>query len=138
MKKIIAFILLTVTVFTVAVCTASAIEPEIIPYYESDQGAKTRFTVNTETRLAQIYVYFLGDPEEVSGIDINVMLQKKNMITSTWITKEEWSVSTTQSSYSNTFTKSVMIGQHRAIVEYTIHGFDGSTDVITHTREYVG
>ena len=138
MKKIVAFILLTVLAFAAFATSLSAQAPEITPYYDNTQNAQTNFSVDSETHLARINVSYTGVPEKVSSISIRVRLQKKNPITSTWMTKEEWTDSTTQSSYINTFSKTVLIGQHKAIVEYTIYGTDGSTDVITHTIECTG
>ena len=131
---------LTIILALIMLCgTCFAMDNSVTPYISFDMSCDATFSIDSNG-LASTYFYYECPVGTITQGDVRIRLEKKtlwwwNTVDTSWQDDTYY-----QYSLGNTFTRTYQEqldsrGTYRAIVEFTFHYPDGTSETVTRTLE---
>ena len=127
MKKIVTLLVCTLMLLSILPLSALADEG-ITPYYNNIALKDTHFEIDSNGTAA-VRATFRGDRNVITSATVKIKIQKKFLFFF-WTDVIEWTDETTENNYTVVHSTTVDSGTYNAIVEYTIRGVGGESDII--------
>ena len=138
MKKALVFLVIFVTIFSVASLTLHA-DGQIVPFYNNVNLESTTFDI-ADDGTAEVTLYYSGRAGLTKGATITTKIQK--YVSGNWVdvnigtTNNEWVDNSSSFIFNKSHSTQLTVrGKYRACVTYEIWGNGGDNDIIVREIE---